>query len=331
MRRKTADLGDIAKTLMASPSSQPSTGPSAESQRFAQTYDSDRFSAELVAKVSVAWPAKFDAGATPRTSIKADARAGDEATKVNIQSRVLRAVNAPGNLEADYELLSELGKGGMGIVHNARQASIGRTVALKKIKPEKAGEPEAQRTFHAEAVVTGDLEHPNIVPIYDMGEDDTGVLFYAMKRVKGRPWDKVIGEKSFDENLEIWMKVADAVAFAHSRGVVHRDLKPENVMLGDFGEVLLMDWGLALVLHSPVGQEGGHGGHAGLYAAGNGGGAGDPRRPRRRHLPDGRDPVRDPHRTCAAQRTHRYRLPDGRSAKRDRAIRRGPASWSTSP
>jgi WD40 repeat protein len=78
-----------------------------------------------------------------------------------------------------------------------------------------------------------------------------------MKRVKGTPWDKVIRRKSFDENLEIWMKVADAVAFAHSRGVIHRDLKPENVMLGDFGEVLLMDWGLAIVLHSPSAKKAG--------------------------------------------------------------------------
>ena len=105
--------------------------------------------------------------------------------------------------------------------------------------------------------MTGDLEHPNIVPIYDLGEDDTGMLFYSMKRVKGIPWDKVIGQKSFDENLEIWMKVADAVGFAHSRGVVHRDIKPENVMLGDFGEVLLMDWGLAIVLHSPSANKAG--------------------------------------------------------------------------
>ena len=94
--------------------------------------------------------------------------------------------------------------------------------------------------------MTGDLEHPNIVPIYDLGQDQAGALFYAMKRVKGRPWDMVIRRRTLDENLEILMKVSDAVAFAHSRGVVHRDLKPENVMLGDFGEVLLMDWGLAL-------------------------------------------------------------------------------------
>ena len=81
--------------------------------------------------------------------------------------------------------------------------------------------------------MTGDLEHPNIVPIYDLGADETGTLFYAMKRVKGTPWSKSIREKSFPENIEILMKVADAVAFAHSRDVVHRDLKPENVMLGE--------------------------------------------------------------------------------------------------
>ena len=84
-----------------------------------------------------------------------------------------------------------------------------------------------------------------------MGRDEAGAIFYAMKHVKGTPWDKLVKEKSVHENLDILMKVADAVAFAHSRDVVHRDLKPENVMLGDFGEVLVMDWGLALSLASP--------------------------------------------------------------------------------
>jgi WD40 repeat protein/serine/threonine protein kinase len=226
-------------------------------RRLAQTYDSKNLSDDVASKVSMVWPSKFEDGSTPRTSIKTDGLSIDEEANLNIQSRVLRPVNTPGVLRPDYELLSELGKGGMGIVHNARQASIDRTVALKKIKPEKAREPDARRTFLSEAVVTGDLEHPNIVPIYDLGQDDAGALFYVMKRVKGTPWDKVISQKTFEENLEIWMKVADAVAFAHSRGVVHRDLKPENVMLGDFGEVLLMDWGLAIVLHSPSAKKAG--------------------------------------------------------------------------
>ncbi|MCA9044295.1 MAG: protein kinase, partial [Planctomycetaceae bacterium] len=103
-----------------------------------------------------------------------------------------------------------------------------------------------RKKFLSEAVVTGDLDHPNIVPIYDVGRDAQGTLFYSMKQVQGTPWQKVIREKSEAENIEILLRVADAMAFAHSRGIVHRDLKPENIMLGEFGEVLVMDWGLAL-------------------------------------------------------------------------------------
>jgi WD40 repeat protein/serine/threonine protein kinase len=146
----------------------------------------------------------------------------------------------------DYELLNVIGEGGMGVVYAARQSSIARTVALKMLKSGDADVAQRDK-FISEAVVTGELDHPNIVPIYDLGANDDGALFYSMKRVKGTPWHKVIREKSLDENLNILLRVADAVAFAHVNGVVHRDLKPENVMLGDFGEVLVMDWGLARV------------------------------------------------------------------------------------
>jgi WD40 repeat protein len=139
----------------------------------------------------------------------------------------------------------------MGVVMSARQSSIDRVVAVKKIKPSEAVKAESRQKFVTEATVTGDLEHPNIVPVYDLGKDENGTLFYSMKHVKGTPWDKVIGQKTVLENLEIWMKVCDAVAFAHSRGIIHRDLKPENVMLGGFGEVLVMDWGLALTVGTP--------------------------------------------------------------------------------
>ena len=134
----------------------------------------------------------------------------------------------------------------MGVVYAARQASIDRTVAIKMLKTDIARDADQREKFLSEAVVTGDLDHPNIVPIYDLGSNETGALFYSMKRVQGTPWMSVIERKSNPENIDILMKVADAVAFAHSRGVIHRDLKPENVMLGDFGEVLVMDWGLAL-------------------------------------------------------------------------------------
>jgi serine/threonine protein kinase/WD40 repeat protein len=144
-----------------------------------------------------------------------------------------------------YELLRILGKGGMGVVYEARQTSADRSVALKMLEKRLLASAEHKRHFISEALSTADLDHPNIVPLYDLGTDDNGTLFYTMKVVQGTSWQEVIGEKSLKENLDILMRVSDAVAFAHSRGVIHRDLKPENVMLGDFGEVLLMDWGLA--------------------------------------------------------------------------------------
>ncbi|QGJ70898.1 Serine/threonine protein kinase [Planctomycetales bacterium 10988] len=146
----------------------------------------------------------------------------------------------------DYEIQEVLGEGGMGIVYLARQTAIDRTIAIKMLKPGMADDPGLRLKFLTEAAVTGDLDHPNIVPIHDLGESENGSIFYAMKRVRGTPWDEVIQEKSLDENLETLLRVGDAIGFAHARGVIHRDLKPENVMLGNFGEVLVMDWGLAL-------------------------------------------------------------------------------------
>ena len=147
----------------------------------------------------------------------------------------------------DYELLELLGEGGMGVVYTARQSSIARTVAVKMLKGDKEHTAEQREKFISEAVVTGELDHPNIVPIYDLGSNDAGALFYSMKRVRGTPWDEAFKQKPLDENLNILLRVADAIAFAHANGVLHRDLKPENVMLGDFGEVLVMDWGLARI------------------------------------------------------------------------------------
>ena len=160
-----------------------------------------------------------------------------------------REVRSPLNVSdtpVDYELLDIIGQGGVGVVYTARQASIDRTVAIKMLREEYRARNEHQEKFLAEAILTGELDHPNIVPIYDLGRNNQGELFYSMKNVIGTPWDRVINQKSTRENIDILLKVADAVAFAHSRSVVHRDLKPENVMLGSFGEVLVMDWGIAV-------------------------------------------------------------------------------------
>lgn len=165
-------------------------------------------------------------------------------SKLLVESKDLAANIISGD-QPEYELRSILGEGGMGVVYDARQTSIDRIVAVKMIKGEAAQSTKRNEKFLAEAVVTGDLDHPNIVPIYDVGTNSEGNLFYSMKKVQGVPWMDVIADKSLAENLDILMRTADAVGFAHARGIVHRDLKPENIMLGEFGEVLVMDWGLA--------------------------------------------------------------------------------------
>ena len=184
-------------------------------------------------------------GGRPGMTIRAESTPIGAATRLTIRPREVAHVENRQDTPSDYELLKILGQGGMGVVYMARQSSINRTVALKMLKGKDASAKEKDK-FLAEAIVTGDLDHPNIVPIYDLGSNKDGALFYSMKRVKGTPWSDAIGEKSQAENLEILMKVCDAVAFAHARGVVHRDIKPENVMLGDFGEVLVLDWGIAI-------------------------------------------------------------------------------------
>ncbi|MCD7897266.1 MAG: SUMF1/EgtB/PvdO family nonheme iron enzyme, partial [Planctomycetaceae bacterium] len=148
----------------------------------------------------------------------------------------------------EYEIGDVLGVGGMGIVSLARQASLDRQIVIKTIRPEYAERIESQEKFITEALAIGSLDHPNVVPIHDMGVGDDGKLFYVMKQVKGRNWRQALPELSESENIDILMRVCDAVAFAHDRGIIHRDIKPENVMLGDFGEVLLMDWGLAAAI-----------------------------------------------------------------------------------
>jgi WD40 repeat protein len=173
-------------------------------------------------------------------------------TRLVIQTRAIAApetvaLNSEPPIRPDYELVNVLGSGGMGVVYSARQTSVDREVAIKMIWPNQAKDEATRENFLSEAVITGELDHPNIVPIHDVGMNAANSLFYSMKRVTGTPWKSKLAELPQSENLRILMAVADAVAFAHSRGVVHRDLKPENVMLGDFGEVMVMDWGLAVV------------------------------------------------------------------------------------
>ena len=159
---------------------------------------------------------------------------------------------------SSYRPGREIARGGMGAVLDARDNKLGRSVAMKVMLRRNASEEEQQR-FLQEARVLGQLAHPNIVPVHDVGTDEQGRLFYTMKLVQGVTLHDVIGKlKAEDQEtlakyplnalLTVFQKVCDAVAFAHSRGIIHRDLKPQNIMVGEFGEVLVMDWGLAKIL-----------------------------------------------------------------------------------
>jgi WD40 repeat protein/serine/threonine protein kinase len=218
-------------------------------RRMAATLDSASLTDSQGAALARIWRGTISPDTTTRTSIKRDATGSPRDSKLVIKPKAFvtnPTPDIPMKTGADYELLNVIGEGGVGIVYAARQASIDRTVALKMLKPAGAKSADQREKFLSEAVVTADLDHPNIVPIYELGSNEAGALFYSMKKVQGTPWSKVIGDKPLHENLEILLKVADAVGFGHARGVIHRDLKPENVMLGEYGEVLVMDWGLAI-------------------------------------------------------------------------------------
>jgi hypothetical protein len=149
-----------------------------------------------------------------------------------------------------YRLGAELGRGGMGRVVEAFDVHLGRTVALKEVLPH--GEPGIARRFTREVQLTARLEHPSIVPLYDAGVTADGRPFYVMRRVSGRPLDQLMARATgLGERLTLLpavLSAIDAIAHAHRRGVIHRDLKPSNILLGDLGETVVIDWGLAKVI-----------------------------------------------------------------------------------
>jgi WD40 repeat protein len=180
--------------------------------------------------------------ATPRSPTKPSL---ERKTPLLIRRSRIGGQADPSDQLLEYALEDKIGEGACGLVYGACQKTIDRQVAIKVIRPELARERQIKALFLSEAVVTGDLDHPNIVPVYDLGVDQHDCLFYSMKKIKGVSWKKVIAEKSQAENVEILLRVCDAMAFAHDKGVIHRDLKPQNIMLGDYGEVFVMDWGIA--------------------------------------------------------------------------------------
>ncbi|MBN2723012.1 MAG: protein kinase [Deltaproteobacteria bacterium] len=156
-----------------------------------------------------------------------------------------------------YSISEELGRGGIGRVMVAFDAHIGRNVAVKELLPERISRQtgdtktlpnQAELRFLNEARITGHLEHPGIVPVYELGQREDGSVYYVMKLVKGNTMSSRLKGASLKERLKLLPSFTDlcnAMAYAHSNGVIHRDLKPDNIMLGEFGETIVLDWGLA--------------------------------------------------------------------------------------
>jgi serine/threonine-protein kinase len=166
--------------------------------------------------------------------------------------RLRSAAHAPDLSGTRYVLVDKLGQSGMGSVYRVEDTTLGRLVALKVV-----GFADSEGEFAArllrEAKVIAQLEHPGIVPVHDLGTLPDGRVFYTMKLVQGQQLDQRSAELgSVPDRLRMFQKICEAVSFAHVHGVLHRDLKPQNVMVGPFGEVLVMDWGLSKLLKAGI-------------------------------------------------------------------------------
>jgi len=182
--------------------------------------------------------------------------------------RINRVETAPDKDKRGPVILGPLGAGAMGEVLLAKDA-LGRIVAIKKLLPKMARSKSVKRRFYKEAQVTAQLDHPSIVPIHGLVDNEDGSLGYAMKLVRGRTledfiedagdqWSKkgqIDAEHNLSTRLDRFLHVCDAIAYANERGVVHRDLKPENIMVGAFGQVIVMDWGIAKLVSVPDGND----------------------------------------------------------------------------
>jgi serine/threonine-protein kinase len=152
-------------------------------------------------------------------------------------------------------LFDEIGRGGMGAVFKGRDTEIGRELAVKMLLEEHRQRPEYVRRFVEEAQIAGQLQHPGVAPVYEMGRCHDDRPFFTMKLVKGLTLAELLRQRpdahaDLGRFLGIFLQVCQTLAYAHSHGVIHRDLKPSNVMVGSYGEVQVMDWGLAKVMRN---------------------------------------------------------------------------------
>jgi serine/threonine-protein kinase len=181
----------------------------------------------------------------------------DVPVKIDDEAKALR------DPSGRYQVLGEIGRGGVGVVYKGRDQDLGRDVAIKVLRPEHVSRPEILERFVEEAQIGGQLQHPGIVPVYEIGLQAGERPYFAMKLVKGHTLAQLLAQrKSPDDDrrrfLGIFEQVCQTIAYAHARRVVHRDIKPHNVMLGSFGEVQVVDWGFAKVLPlAPVADDDG--------------------------------------------------------------------------
>ncbi|MFB6263775.1 MAG: serine/threonine-protein kinase [Bradymonadaceae bacterium] len=203
-----------------------------------------------------------DEGFDPASSIREGAGEGvSEQTLSEAIERLPRVETRSGQVDPpELEMRNQLGEGGAARVLNAFQFPVGREVAVKEVREESQGGTTRReselKSLLREAWITGYLEHPNVVPIYRVARTDDGEPVIVMKRIEGVAWSEVIrdfsrapdhsaGDDPLQWHVETLIQVCRAVEYAHDRGIVHRDLKPQNVMVGDFGEVYVVDWGIA--------------------------------------------------------------------------------------
>jgi formylglycine-generating enzyme required for sulfatase activity/serine/threonine protein kinase len=211
-----------------------------------------------------------DAGATETQPSRLAAPAGDEAPPDLFADAIARLSSRRGSF-ARYQVRGEVARGGMGLILRVRDEDLHRDLAMKVILPRSDDSPSGSRTpvewralgrFLEEAQVTGQLDHPGIVPVHEIGLDSQGRVYFTMRLVAGRDLEKILelareGKEGWTNTraVGVILKVCEALAYAHDKGVIHRDLKPANVMVGRFGEVYVMDWGLARVLARPESRD----------------------------------------------------------------------------
>jgi eukaryotic-like serine/threonine-protein kinase len=162
--------------------------------------------------------------------------------------------------EERYQRESALGEGGMGEVSAYRDRSIGRDVAIKRVRDATRQRPDVIERFVREGGIQGQLEHPSIVPVYDLRLDASGDPALIMKRVRGKTFEALLEDHvattlSTRRLLDLFLRACEGIAYSHARGVIHRDLKPANIMVGSFGEVYVLDWGIAKLVNADASQE----------------------------------------------------------------------------